>query len=160
MRRWGIGVKWALGCLAYGAVTVVLNVSCFPWLRVTAMPQHMAVIIGVVTIAAGLAVYAMALVQLHTALAEGTLVTEGVYAYVRHPIYASFIVLIVPGIVLIARSLLGLSVPVFMYVLFTLLVRQEDEHLEEQFGEEYLAYRRRVNPVFPKLFRDGGAGDG
>jgi protein-S-isoprenylcysteine O-methyltransferase Ste14 len=56
-------------------------------------------------------------------------------------------------LVLILGSVLGLSVPVFMYTLFRTLITKEDASLERRFGREYLEYRRSVNAVFPRLCR-------
>jgi protein-S-isoprenylcysteine O-methyltransferase Ste14 len=80
------------------------------------------------------------------------LVTEGVYAQVRHPIYAADIILgwsvffSYPDV----RFLLGAH-----WLMFVLLfwMRREEAALTEKFGEEYAAYRSRVPKIFPRRFR-------
>jgi protein-S-isoprenylcysteine O-methyltransferase Ste14 len=81
------------------------------------------------------------------------LATKGVYAYFRHPIYGSWIVFIIPGIVLIVNSLIGLTIPVFMYIVFKTTIGEEDKYLEEKFGEEYDEYKRKVGSLFPKFWK-------
>ena len=77
------------------------------------------------------------------------LVTSGVFAIVRHPVYATWIVLNVPGIALLTRSWPMLLTSLAPYAVFKLLVHREDEYLERRFGTEYLAYRARVNDLIP-----------
>jgi protein-S-isoprenylcysteine O-methyltransferase Ste14 len=88
---------------------------------------------------------------IHKYFNEGKLATRGVYAYFRHPIYGSWIVFIVPGVVLMLNSLLGLTVPFFMYVVFSALIKEEEEYLEEKFGDEYFEYKRKVGSIFPRF---------
>jgi len=71
----------------------------------------------------------------------------------RHPVYGAWVVFNVPGMVLFFNSWLGLVVPILMYVTLRLLVRSEEEHLEQTFGEEYREYRSRTPAVFPLLWR-------
>ena len=117
------------------------------------IPAVVAVICGVVLVALGVLLWVVSLNALHRAYSAGRLVTDGVYAYVRHPIYAAFIVLIVPGIVVALRSLPGLTIPIFMYVVFRALIGAEENYLRAAFGEQYETYHRRVGAVFPRLGR-------
>jgi protein-S-isoprenylcysteine O-methyltransferase Ste14 len=66
---------------------------------------------------------------------------------VRHPIYSAWIVFILPGIVLPTASWPLLLTPLFAYAAFKLLIRHEDDYLQERFGEAYLDYRNRVNEL-------------
>ena len=75
------------------------------------------------------------------------LVTSGVFALVRHPIYAAWITLIFPGLALLARSWPMLISPCIAYAIFRRLIHREDEYLEQRFAQAYLDYRRRVNEV-------------
>ena len=77
------------------------------------------------------------------------LVTEGVYAKVRHPIYSADIILgwaiffFHPDV----RFLIGAH-----WLMFVLLfwLHLEERALTEKFGAEYLEYRKRVPKLFPK----------
>lgn len=83
----------------------------------------------------------------------GTLVTTGVYAWVRNPIYAAFL-LACTGALLWAGDLwLLLLPPVYWLLLTALLKATEEKWLLERFGAEYAGYCRRVNrciPWFPR----------
>jgi protein-S-isoprenylcysteine O-methyltransferase Ste14 len=77
------------------------------------------------------------------------LVTSGIFAVVRHPVYSSAIVLTLPGIALLTRSWPLFLTPLVAYAVFKLLIHREDEYLERRFGQAYLDYRARVNEVVP-----------
>ncbi len=62
--------------------------------------------------------------------------------------YASFVLLIVPGLALILDSWLVLTASAVVYVLFRALVPGEDRWLKEKFGAQYEEYRRRVPVKF------------
>lgn len=155
MSRWGIGPAFALSTLAYSALVIIIHRALLPSTVMAFIPASVAVACGVVLMAAGVLLWVVSLNALHRAYSAGRLVTDGVYAYVRHPIYAVFIVLIVPGIVLALRSLPGLTIPIFMYLIFRALIGAEENYLRAAFGEQYETYHRRVGAVFPRLSRSG-----
>ena len=49
------------------------------------------------------------------------------------------------------NSLIGLTVPIFMYLVFKIFIVEEDKYLEDKFGEEFLKYKKRVGEIFPKF---------
>jgi protein-S-isoprenylcysteine O-methyltransferase Ste14 len=72
------------------------------------------------------------------------IVTRGVYARTRNPIYLAMLA-IYTGIALGVDSawLLGLSVPLALVLRYGVVAREE-RYLEAKFGEPYRAYRERV----------------
>ena len=84
-----------------------------------------------------------------------TLATTGIYAYVRHPQYVGFI-LVMFGFLLQWPTLLTLAmfpVLVFMYVL---LARTEEREALAEFGGAYQAYMAEVPGFFPRIRSSGG----
>ncbi|HET6201454.1 MAG TPA: isoprenylcysteine carboxylmethyltransferase family protein [Planctomycetota bacterium] len=80
------------------------------------------------------------------------LVTDGIYAFVRHPRYAGFL-LAGLGIPMIAGSVLGVLVfTIPLWVATLVRLRVEEEVLFEVFGEEYRAYAARTKRVFPGVW--------
>jgi protein-S-isoprenylcysteine O-methyltransferase Ste14 len=84
------------------------------------------------------------------------LVTDGVYALVRNPMYVGNL-LIVIGVAIAANSwatvLVGVPLAVFMYIC---IVAAEEQYLRGRFGEAFQAYCRDVPRWLPKagaLFR-------
>lgn len=78
------------------------------------------------------------------------LVTSGIRARVRHPIYLGHLCEILAWCV--GSGLVALyALAGFAVVTGAIMIRIEDRELEERFGEPYRAYRRAVPAVIPKL---------
>lgn len=78
--------------------------------------------------------------------------TEGFYKYLRHPSYA-FSLLTSLGLGLYLNNWLSLvlafSIP---FIAFSYRIKVEEETLIEQFGEEYLEYRRKTKKLIPFVY--------
>lgn len=136
-----------------GIYTAIIFVIHFVWLSHLSLPvpRLISLTIGILLVIIGLPIFILPGIVIDKYFNEGKLATEGVYAYLRHPIYGSWIVFIMPGIVFIMNSLLGLAIPFFMYFVFRILIVQEEKYLEKKFGDEYFEYKKRVGSIFPKL---------
>jgi protein-S-isoprenylcysteine O-methyltransferase Ste14 len=149
MTRWGIGPKWALAsilCSAPLLLAATLRPNAF---AIGLVPEGVLRITGFLLLGVGVPFCVAALVTLHRGFVRGELFTRGVYGLCRHPIYASWIVFLVPGILLLAGSWTFLLVPAAMYGLLRFFVRDEEAFLEATFQDSYRAYRRRVPAVLP-----------
>jgi protein-S-isoprenylcysteine O-methyltransferase Ste14 len=120
-----------------------------PAFRIEMVPRGVLIGLGLCLVVMGLLFFLASVRAVHRAYNAGRLVTEGVYSCCRHPLYASWVVFIVPGIVLLSGSWLAITTPVFMYFLLRILVTREEACLEEVFGSAYLAYKKKVPCVFP-----------
>ncbi len=151
MTRWGVGPKFTLISVIFGVTILTINLVFFPFFTFVLINRSVNVILGIALIVLGLPVFIIPALTIDRYIYEGKLCKTGVYSVLRHPIYGAWIVFIIPGIVLIAGCVLGILVPIFMYVLFKILIVEEERYLEDKFGEEFLEYRKRVGSVFPKL---------
>jgi protein-S-isoprenylcysteine O-methyltransferase Ste14 len=80
--------------------------------------------------------------------ANGELVTDGIYAYMRHPQYSGLF-LITIGMLIQWPTLITLIMwPILMFAYYRLAMREERE-VEAQFGEAYRQYRERVPAFIP-----------
>lgn len=96
---------------------------------------------------------------LYAAQQNHTLATGGPYAYVRHPQYAAF-VLIMFGFLLQWPTLLTLLMfPVLVYM-YLRLARREERDVAAEFGEAYRRYAARTPAFIPRWDRLSGAGAG
>ena len=77
------------------------------------------------------------------------LVTTGIYAYVRNPIYSAFL-FICTGIILFENNLYLLILPIFYWFFLTVLMKKtEEKWLINMYGKEYEDYCRKVNRCIP-----------
>lgn len=83
--------------------------------------------------------------------AKDSLVTDGIYALVRHPQYLGFL-LLTSGMLFQFTSPLTVLMWPILVVLYYRLAKQEEKEMEEKFGKEYLEYKRKV-PGFIPFFR-------
>jgi protein-S-isoprenylcysteine O-methyltransferase Ste14 len=73
----------------------------------------------------------------------GKLVTDGVFAYTRNPIYVAF-AFVLFGEFLILLNWITLAYVVAGVLLFHRQVLREEAFMKERYGDEYRAYRSRV----------------
>jgi len=153
MDRFGTGPKFAVLGIVYGVIIFLLHHALFPTFTFTLFSRWVNIALGTVLILAGIPLFIICGVTVHRHIDKGILCTTGVYAYFRHPLYAAWVLLIIPGIVIITGSVIAVSWPIFLYVLFKVFTVEEEEYLRRNFGNEYLKYEERVNAIFPKLWK-------
>lgn len=100
-------------------------------------------------IGAGFWLTAAAWKTLYAAQRASQLATTGVYAYVRHPQYVSF-VLVLLGFLVQWPTLLTLAMFPLLVVMYVRLARSEEREALVQFGETYRAYMARVPAFVPR----------
>ncbi|HVY55791.1 MAG TPA: isoprenylcysteine carboxylmethyltransferase family protein, partial [Thermodesulfobacteriota bacterium] len=73
-----------------------------------------------------------------------TVLTDGIYAYSRNPMYAGLILFLVAVSILLNNLWILIFTPVFIAVMRKGVIEREELYLEEKFGEEYTDYKKRV----------------
>jgi protein-S-isoprenylcysteine O-methyltransferase Ste14 len=79
------------------------------------------------------------------------LMTEGIYASIRHPMYASQFVYSLAQILLLQNWIAGPAGLVTFTIFYLIRVSNEEEMMLKNFGAEYKKYMQRTGRVFPKL---------
>ena len=79
------------------------------------------------------------------------LVTNGVFRYIRHPMYAAHLLWGFAQAFLIHNWTAGLASLVVFLPLYLLRVPREERVLLDQFGEEYRSYVSRTGRVIPRF---------
>ena len=79
-----------------------------------------------------------------------TLVTTGVFAHVRHPMYLG-ILLIYLAFILVTMSIISIIPWILIIVLYDKMATYEEQSLEKIFAEEYSEYKNRVPKWIPRL---------
>lgn len=80
------------------------------------------------------------------------LVTDGIYAWVRHPMYTSFLLSAVAQALLLPNVIAGPVGLVAFAILFLTRVGREEDMMLASFGESYRAYMRRTARIIPGVY--------
>lgn len=80
-----------------------------------------------------------------------TLITSGVYAYVRHPMYTSIFLLTIAQAFLLSSAIAGVSGLICFSILYALRVPDEENMMVDMFGDQYRRYCKRTSRIIPKL---------
>lgn len=87
--------------------------------------------------------------RLHENIKENKLITGGIYAYVRNPIYSAFMFM-EWGILLVDLNfLIVVAIPLYWIVMTVMLKRTEEKWLIDLYGDEYIQYCKYVNRCIP-----------
>ena len=153
MTIWGVGPRFTFLSVLYLILALVVHYVWYPLFVIQSIPYAIFVVVGLLLMAIGIPIWVTASKAVDRAFEEGVLATQGVYALCRHPTYGNAIFFTIPGVLMFFRSWLLLTVPVAMYVIFRLLIGEEEDYLRQKFGPAYLEYEKEVNAVFPKVWK-------
>jgi len=149
--RWGIGP-------CFGTITIVCALAAAHLTRrhpdlfgLPVVPDALSATLGVLLVICGTWIYVYTLLVLNRAVKAGTLAVTGPFAQVRHPLYASWIVLLIPGVAFLMHSWLVLSAAVVGYGSFRALITREETTLAARYGEAYRKYESTHNRLIPRL---------
>ncbi|MBR3732779.1 MAG: isoprenylcysteine carboxylmethyltransferase family protein [Spirochaetales bacterium] len=82
-------------------------------------------------------------------IANNTLKTDGIYAWVRNPMYSGLWILLF-GTILMWHNIWLLVIPVINWLILTIvLINTEEKWLADLYGKEYEDYRKHVNRCVP-----------
>lgn len=122
----------------------------------TPIAHVVAMVIGYAIVFAGATLVADGWRRVHQARRQNRLMTDGVYARVRHPQYTGlFLIVFGEGIVHWPTIVSVVAFPVIV-IAYTMLARREERQMVEQFGDEYREYQRRVPMFIPRRRTSAG----
>lgn len=130
--------------------------------RIIRLPEELfrvQLLLGILMIIAGTIVNIIGRMQLkgnwanHIKIYENhSLITRGVYSFVRHPLYASIILMLYGGAVIYSNWLNVIVVSFIFIPAMAYRAKQEELLLSNEFPE-YAAYKKQVGLFFPKQLR-------
>ena len=100
--------------------------------------------LGYLFVAAGLLLIVKGWIRVY--FSGGQMVTDGIYAIMRHPQYPGIFIAIFGQLVHWPTIPTLLLAPLIVGI-YVRLARREERHMIQKFGTRYLAYQRRV-PMF------------
>jgi len=80
----------------------------------------------------------------------GTLITDGVYTYIRHPQYTGFLLITLGLLVHWATLPLLVMWPILLLQYYR-LAKKEEREMQKEFGDKYKEYRKRVPMFIPSI---------
>jgi protein-S-isoprenylcysteine O-methyltransferase Ste14 len=86
---------------------------------------------------------------------QGTLITDGPFARIRHPIYALSILLMLCTLVIVPTAPM-LVIAAVHIALMNMKARNEERHLLAVHGDAYARYLQRTGRFFPRLTAHSG----
>ncbi len=149
LSRFGVGPRIAAASLTYSALAAVLTWAYPRECLVGVLTIPVIRTLAIILIAIGVVIWILGIVGAMRAYNRDELITTGIFAVVRHPVYSAWIVFNFPGLALLTTSWPFLITPLVAYAVFKLSIHVEDAYLAERFGQAYLEYRRRVREVLP-----------
>lgn len=147
----GVGPLYVITIVLITIISIIFSTTRFiPVITFTNM-RWIFIIIGILCFAIGITLWLRAVIidRLDTHIIKNELVTTGVYAYVRNPVYSAFM-FVCTGVLLIYGNLVLLLLPIIYWGFMTVLMKStEEKWLEDLYGQEYIQYLQRVNRCIP-----------
>jgi protein-S-isoprenylcysteine O-methyltransferase Ste14 len=152
----GVGPKLILFTILYSFLLEKgIKHYCFD-ISLKIVPYDFLVIAGTLLILSGISLLVPSFIAISKLRKTDRLYTSGVYSVCRHPLYSSWIIFIVPGMVLFLNSLLSLTIPLVMYLIFRVLINKEEAFLLKKYGDQYCEYQNHTGLLFPVIWRYKG----
>ncbi|MDA0769303.1 MAG: protein-S-isoprenylcysteine O-methyltransferase [Chloroflexi bacterium] len=79
------------------------------------------------------------------------LVTDGVYRYMRHPMYAAHLLWGIAQALLLQNWIAGFAGLATLVPVYLMRVDREEQMMLEYFGDDYAQYMNRTGRLFPRL---------
>lgn len=148
---YGVGPYIVYGMAAVTVVGIVLFSYVFRIGTLSTPWTYIFRIMGGLLIGLGVAVWYIGALRsgMDEHIAENKLKTDGIYAWVRNPMYSGWW-FIITGISLMWVNAWILITPFINWLIMTMaLKRTEEKWLLDLYGDEYAEYLRRVNRCIP-----------
>ena len=147
----GVGPLYVVTIILMTIISITLSATGIIPVITFANFQWIFILIGILCFIIGITLWLKAVIidRLDTHIIKNELVTTGVYAYVRNPVYSAFM-FVCTGVLLIYGNLVLLVLPIIYWGYMTVLMKlTEEKWLEDLYGKEYVQYRQRVNRCIP-----------
>lgn len=147
---YGVGPIYGIGISAISVIMIILAKALFKSGSIAGLKIPF-FIFGIIFILSGVAVWISAVIiaKIDDGIKSNTLVTHGIYAYCRNPIYTA-VTFVNVGALLIANNLWLLILPFGYWAFLTVLMKHtEEKWLLDMFGRQYTDYCKTVNRCIP-----------
>lgn len=139
-------VETLMSIATFGIVVVQLGSIALGWNRMPANGRFTGFCIGIL----GDAIFLISVVCMKDSWRAGIpdqdktkLITDGIYQFSRNPAFLGFDLMYIGMFLLYCNVLTGIYT-LFAMTMLHLQILQEEKFMEQTFGEDYLAYKKRV----------------
>jgi protein-S-isoprenylcysteine O-methyltransferase Ste14 len=139
----GAGDRIGLFVLPFAVVGLILNVA-FPDVFEVGGPPAWLWTVSAVALALGVVGWVWSVWLILTRVPRGELITAGPFAVMRHPLYVSVSLLVLPWLGFLLNSWLGAFLGVVMYVAVRRYAPREEAELATRFDGAWDDYRAGV----------------
>ena len=144
----GSGDRIALFTFPFLLFGLILNIAD-PGLFHVGGPPTVLAVVSVAVLVAGLTIWIWSVVLILTEVPRGALITSGPYSLVKHPLYTSVALLVLPWLGFLFDSWLGALIGIALYAGSRIFAPAEEASLSRTFGARWDEYRSTVR--FPWL---------
>jgi protein-S-isoprenylcysteine O-methyltransferase Ste14 len=145
----GVGPQIVRIALSWMAITIILSIIWKATFQFFPDVHNILFYIGLTLVVLGAIMYFSTIPALMKGIRETNLVTKGTFYLCCNPLYAAIILFIFPGTAFLMNSWLVLTSSIVGYIAFRMKIKGEEAVLEENFGQEYKAYRETTPQFFP-----------
>ena len=147
----GVGPLYVITIVMITNISIIFSTTRFIPVITFINMRWIFILIGILCFVIGITLWLRAVIidRLDAHIIQNELVTTGVYAYVRNPVYSAFM-FVCTGVLLIYGNLVLLLLPIIYWGFMTVLMKStEEKWLEDLYGQEYIQYLQRVNRCIP-----------
>lgn len=128
----------------YFIISAIISSLVKPLFIITEKRNDVLIVLGIILIIPGILMVISCGRKLLKSFSKGLLMTDGLYKIFRNPMYAAYLLFIIPGVCLFFNSWLVLTTILVNYILFSIFIKSEHQYLQEKFGSEYELYLKNV----------------
>lgn len=139
----GGGDRIGLFTLPFVIAGVALNIA-FPNLFAVGGPSPILYLSSIIVLVLGVVIWLWSAALILIRVPRGELITNGPYALVKHPIYTSVALLVLPALGFMLNTWLGAAIGIALYVGSRLFAPAEERELRRRFGDEWERYAAHV----------------
>jgi protein-S-isoprenylcysteine O-methyltransferase Ste14 len=135
----GSGDRIGLFTLPFLVIGLILNVA-YPSLFDLGGPMTALRVVTVAVLGAGVAIWAWSVALIVIKVPRGELITSGPYSVVKHPLYTSVALLVLPWLGFLFNTWLGALIGIVLYIGSRTFAPAEEAQLSETFGDAWEKY--------------------
>lgn len=147
----GVGPRIFRPTLIYCIAAIILT-FIFPRIfLMTFLPSAIFNVFGGILLGLGIAFLFISATAMKKAVHEERLETSGTFAIIRNPLYFAWIAFIFTGSAVASQAWLLFGMCFVAYYNFLQFIPEEEALLEENFGKEYIEYKKQVPAIVPNI---------